>query len=264
MKKTIKEDKMSDFYNNLGWHKTEKTNIFLDSLLWEDNRKVADKYVSKCRLRIIDFIESNKNTSLDVGCGPIQYKEYFKYYEKFKFNHFLDISKSAIDKAKLVARPGSKFYCQSASTFQNKNYYDFILCNHALYHMDKSIQKKVVLNLIYSLNKNGKIIITYTNKFSVWNFIFLIPQIIYDIFKNKKRKIYHYSYKQNWWYSLSDVAKIKLHPLRSISSRESKMLIPNNKFGAKIFDLLLKLENKFPKFFLYFGTYYIIEIKKNN
>ena len=54
--------------------------------------------------------------------------------------------------------------------------------------------------------------------------------------------------------------KLNKYPLRSISSRESKLFIPNNKIGIKILNFLFDLEKKFPKFFLLFGTFYIIEI----
>ena len=80
------EKKLKEFYNNKGWNK--KNGQFQDSIYWEDNRTVARKYVSKCRLRLAKLInrslnKKNYNSSLEVGCGPIQYKEYLKYHAKF-------------------------------------------------------------------------------------------------------------------------------------------------------------------------------------
>ena len=65
-----------------------------------------------------------------------------------------------------------------------------------------------------------------------------------------------------WWKQFENITKIKKYVLRSISSRESKLLIPNNNFGKKIFKFLFNFENKFPNFFLNNGTYYILEITK--
>ena len=180
------EKNLREFYNKRGWHKKNLSNQYEDSVLWEDNRAVATKYVSKCRLRLADLINvsyKNKecNLSLDVGCGPIQYDEYQEYYNKFRENHFLDISQQALDEAKNVAKPNSKFICKSAINFKDENKYDIIICNHVLYHIDKNDQKFVVKNLIKALKNKGKLYITYTNKYSIWNIIFYLPQIIFNL-----------------------------------------------------------------------------------
>lgn len=261
------EKNLREFYNKRGWHKRNSTNQYEDSVLWEDNRPVAKKYISKCRLRLADLIEisfknANTNLSLDVGCGPIQYIEYQKYYNKFKENHFLDISQQALDEAKNVAKSNSKFICKSAINFNDKNKYDVIICNHVLYHIDKNDQKSVVKNLINALKIDGKLYITYTNKYSIWNIIFFFPQIIFNLLKSKKRKIYYFIHPIKWWTQFEKEFKLIKYPLRSISSRESKLFLPNNNFGKKMLDYLFNLENKFPKLFLRIGTFYIIEITR--
>ena len=261
------EKNLKEFYNKRGWHKKSSNDQYEDSLLWEDNREVAKKYVSKCRLRLAELIDASFNErkcnlSLDVGCGPIQYAEYEQYYNRFNQNHFMDISQQALNDAKKVAKPNSKFICNSAVNFKDKNTYDIIIINHVLYHIDKIDQSIVVRNLIEALKNDGKLYITYTNKYSIWNIIFYIPQIIFNLLKSKKRKIYFYTYPIKWWDQFENKIKINKYPLRSISSRESKLLIPNNNLGKKILNFLFNLEKKFPKFFLHFGTYYIIEITK--
>ena len=261
------EKNIKEFYDKSGWHKKNDKGQYQDSLLWEDNREVAKKYVSNCRLRLAELINTsfnNKrcNLSLEVGCGPIQYVEYKQYYNHFNENHFMDISQQALKEAKKVAKPNSKFICNSAVNLNDKNKYDIIVINHVLYHIDKNEQKIVVRNLINALKDGGKLYITYTNKFSIWNIIFYIPQIIFNLLKNKNRKIYFYTYPIKWWNQFENENKLNKHPLRSISSRESKLLIPDNNSGKKILNILFNLEKKFPKFFLYFGTYYIVEITK--
>ena len=255
------EHKLSNFYNSKGW--SQKDNRYFDSILWEDNRDCAKEYVSNCRLRLKDFILKDTNVCIDVGCGPIQYKEYLEYYKYSNKNHFLDLSKKAIEEAKNKTKKNSIFFCDSVLNFKKDNYYDLIIFNHSLYHINKKYQKKAVLNLIKSLKINGKFLITYTNKYSFWNLIFFIPQMFFDLIKNNNRKIYHYSFNIKWWDQFNKYASIKKYPLRSISSRESKLIIPNNIIGKKIFSWLFKMEEKYPKFFTKFGTYYIIEIIKN-
>lgn len=261
------EKKLREFYNSKGWHKKNSKDKYQDSILWEDNREVAKNYVSKCRLRLAEIIETsfiNKicKLSLDVGCGPIQYEEYKKYYQKFKENHFLDISNQALNEARKVAKKNSKFICESAVNFKEKNKYNVIIMNHVLYHIDKDDQKIVINNLINALDKNGELFVTYTNKRSFWNFIFYFPQLIFNIFKSNNRKIYFYTHSVKWWQQFNNNVKIKMFPLRSLSSRESKILIPNNYYGKKFFNLLFNLEKKYPNFFIKFGVYYIVQITK--
>lgn len=261
------EKNLREFYNNKGWHKNKLDDHYEDSVLWEDNREVSIDYVSKCRLRLAKLVENscklnNCNISLDVGCGPIQYSEYKKYYEAFKENHFLDISQKALDEASKVAKPNSKFICKSALEFKDENKYNAIIINHVLYHIDKNDQKEVIYNLINALKSNGKLYITYTNRYSIWNLIFYIPQLIFNLIKSKERRIYFYTYSINWWNQFHKNTNIKKYVLRSISSRESKLLIPNNNFGKKVLNFLFNLEKKFPNFFLFLGTYYIVEITK--
>tara|TARA_A100001011_G_scaffold142431_1_gene150431 strand:- start:805 stop:1605 length:801 start_codon:yes stop_codon:yes gene_type:complete len=263
-----KADKnLKEFYNSRGWHKKNNDTHYQDSVLWEDNREAAKEYVSKCRLRLAHKINKNDNysnysLSLDVGCGPIQYEEYNQYYNRFDENHFLDISQKALDEAKNNARPNSKFICQSAVKFDEKNKYDLILCNHALYHMDRFDQKKVIQNMISGLKSKSKLYITYTNRYSIWNFIFFLPQKIFNLFKSENRKIYFYTHPISWWRQFNKEYNLKIYPLRTISSRESKLLIPNNSIGKKLFSYLYDFEDKYPKLSLYLGTYYIVEIEK--
>ena len=68
---------VSEFYNTRGWE--EKKGITEDARKWEDLRKFSSKYVSKCRLRLMNFIPKNGTNILDMASGPIQYKEYLQY-----------------------------------------------------------------------------------------------------------------------------------------------------------------------------------------
>lgn len=259
--------KVKEFYNKKGWNK--KNGQYQDSINWEDNRLVAKKYISRCRLRLARLInkpfkKKKYDLSLEVGCGPIQYKEYLKYHEKFKINYFLDISQKALDEAKKIKVQNTKFICANIVNYKFKNKFNLIVMNHVLYHIDNKYQKKVIYNLINALEKKGKLFVTYNNKYSLWNIVFFIPQIIFNLFKSSERKIYFYKFSMKWWsqFEIKNTIKIKKYPLRSISSRESKILIPDNSFGKKILDKVFVCEKKFPKLFLKLGTFYIIEITK--
>ena len=102
---------VNKFYNENGWNlKNQKT---LDAQLFEDLRKVATKYVSKCRLRLLRHIPKKGENILDFASGPIQYPEYLKYSEKYKYRHCVDFSKKAINVAKKKIGKKGKYYCQN-------------------------------------------------------------------------------------------------------------------------------------------------------
>ena len=66
-----------------------------------------------------------------------------------------------------------------------------------------------------------------------------------------------------WWKRFNDVSNVKIMPWRTLGSDEQKWLIPNNKIGKKIFEILLILEEKFPSFFVNHFKYPMIILTKN-
>ena len=56
---------VSKFYNKKGWNSNDQ--ITLDSKLFEDNRKVAENYVRKCRLKILDHVPKRGKNFLDFA-----------------------------------------------------------------------------------------------------------------------------------------------------------------------------------------------------
>jgi len=96
------------FYNNSGWKK--RKSIFEDAKLFEDLRLYSKEYVSKCRKRILNYIPKEGKEILDFASGPIQYKEYLKYSNNFKYRHCVDFSKTAIKIAKRKIKKRGKYY----------------------------------------------------------------------------------------------------------------------------------------------------------
>ncbi len=245
------------FYNEGGWTKSKKNTK--DAILFEDLRPVAQKYVSHCRNKINKFIPKKGRHMLDFASGPIQYKEYLKYSKNFKYRHCVDFSRKAIDNAKKKIGSKGKFYCKDFLRIKFKNnFFDTIISLHTLYHIEKKTQAKVVRKLITISKKNSPIIIVYSNPNTIISFIkkiFFRKQI-------KKNDLYFYSHNLNWWNQFSKIAKIEFYPWRSFSSQHQKKIFPNNFIGEFLFEFLIFLENKFPKFFFKYFQYPIIIIKK--
>ena len=244
------------FYNEVGWRESKKNSI--DAELFEDLRVVAKEYVSHCRKKINNFISKNGNHILDFASGPIQYKEYLKYSKNFKIRHCVDFSKEAITKAKINLGNKGKYYCNDFLKINfKKNFFDTIISLHTIYHISKNDQAKVVKKLISISKKNCPVIIVYSNPDNIIN---KIKKILF--IKKKRNDLYFYCHKNEWWKQFSNLADVKLYPWRSFSSQHQKILFPNNIIGKFMFKLLIKLENKFPKFFTKYFQYPIIILRK--
>ena len=66
-----------------------------------------------------------------------------------------------------------------------------------------------------------------------------------------------------WWNRFSDIADVKTFPARSFNANIHKRLIPDNKLGGMMLDMLFRLEESFPKFFAkHFQSPIIVLTKK--
>lgn len=245
------------FYNKDGWKNI--SNQTKDAKLFEDLRPSAKKYISNCRLRVLNYIPKNGGKNiLDFASGTIQYKEYFEYSKKFKFRHCVDFSKEAIKVAKNKLKKHGKYYCNDFNKIKFKNnYFDCIISLHTIYHIHKSLQKKTILKLLRIVKKNSNVIIVYSNPDT---FINKFKKIIR--YNKKKQKIYFFCHSNNWWKQFENKAYVKIKPWRSFASQHQRILFPNNFLGQIMLKFLFRQENKFPNFFAKFFQYNMIILTK--
>jgi hypothetical protein len=64
------------------------------------------------------------------------------------------------------------------------------------------------------------------------------------------------------WNRFRDIADVKILPWRSSDSDTQKGLIPDNKIGGKMLDVLFSLEDRFPDFFVKHFQYPMIILTK--
>tara|TARA_B100000886_G_scaffold315830_1_gene254057 strand:+ start:72 stop:827 length:756 start_codon:yes stop_codon:yes gene_type:complete len=247
---------VSKFYNKTGWNSNDQ--ITLDSKLFEDNRKVAENYVRKCRLKILNHVPKRGKNFLDFASGPIQYKEYLKYSKNFKYRHCVDFSRQAIIDAKKKLKKRGKYYVADFMELNfPSNFFDCSLSMHTIYHMNKKIQEKAIRKMIKITKPNKPIIIIYSNPNP-------LIRKVYSIFlkRKKSRLLYFYCYPINWWKRFENECNIEFYCWRSFSSKHQEILIPNNLFGEKILKIIFYLENKFSSFFSRYFQYPMIVLKK--
>jgi len=258
----------SNFYNKVGWETQEE--ITEDARRWEDLREFSKEYVSKCRFRVLKYIPESGENILDMASGPIQFKEYLEYSKYFNKRYCIDLSLSALEKAeKLIGDHGVFLHGSFFDIQLENNFFDCAISLHTIYHMDKNKQEEAVRKLL-DITKPGKpVIIVYSNPNSIMgSVLYQFARSLKRIFKKAKNNIdndlYFYSHPNNWWKRFNDVANIQVVPWRSFDSDIQKRIIPNNKFGRKILNLLFTLEERYPNFFVKHFQYPMIILTKKD
>ncbi len=135
------KQKVREFYDEIGW--SRESSGYYQNARYEDLRPVSAEYIHKCHLRITPYFASGGKYLLDVGCGPIQYKEYMTYSEKYERRVCADISLTALKEArKRIADKGFFVVCDAANLPFKAECMDGMVSLHTFHHMDLVDQKK--------------------------------------------------------------------------------------------------------------------------
>ena len=270
--KGIAEQKLSKFYNNVGWEVVDPLEgTTMDAVIYEDLRKNAKEYVINCRKRVQRHIPDQGEMFLDMGSGAIQFKEYVDYSANFKKRYCVDLSERGLAEAEKRIGDHGVFLCGNFLDIKLDN--DFFDCSvslHAIYHIEKERQEAVVRKLIAVTKPNHKIIIVYSNPKSYMYYLKLPYHGVKNIAltlhllkkKEEKADLYYFVYPLKWWKQFSDVATVEILPWRSFRTSDQKRIIPDNKFGKRILDTLFRWEDKYPRFFVKFFEYPMIILTK--
>lgn len=263
------EERVSKFYNTVGWETDGE--ITEDARKWEDLREYAKEYVSKCRLRILRYIPDRGINILDMASGPIQYKEYLEFSRNFQKRYCVDLSSSALEMAKRKIGDHGVFLNDSFFNIPlEENFFDCAISLHTIYHIDKDKQEEAVRKLLYVTKPGNPVIIVYSNPDTFVSLLIRILRKAKSTLKKVEKKrvleedfnIYFHSHPLKWWNRFSDIASINILPWRSFGSDIQKKIIPNNKIGRKMFDILFHLEERFPDFFVNNFQYPMIILRK--
>ena len=267
------EEILSKYYNNDGWDISN--GITEDARRWEDLRNCAKEYLTKCRLRVLNYIPEIGENILDMASGPIQYPEYLAYSEKFKKRYCVDLSKKALEIAKKkIGDHGEYFHGNFLKMQFPNNFFDCVISLHTIYHIDQNQQEEAVNKMIDIVKPNRPIIIVYSNPYSLENIIlnpfkYFLKLIINfkNIFLKKNSSKNKFYFKPNsllWWLRFKKKGEISLKTWRSFSARTQKLFFPNNILGNFLFKLLYSLADRFPRLSVLLATSPLIIIRKKN
>ena len=254
---------------------------------WDDLRDCAKDYTARCRSRLMRKIPPSGDNILDVGSGPILYKEYVEYSSNFRKRYCVDLSAVALEEAK--RKIGDHGVFLHGSLFDvplESNFFDCTLCILTLFNIHEDLQEAAVCKLI-EVTKPGKpVIIVYCNPTPTSRLSRRFLRKRFSEFSKGSRKRlkqiglrvgkrspkqkaptvrpqhYYYRHPTEWWDRFSGLADLEILPWAYFEPGAQKALIPDNKLGKLLLDGLFLVENRFSHFLGKRCAYSVIVLTK--
>lgn len=268
-----------EYYEKKGWMVNNKGQ-FLDTLVNENLQSAVGRYNTKTRQRVLLELMNQPGCGygkiLDCASGPIQYPEYIEYSSAYQSRYCIDFSKDALDHAKANLIQASQNSCEFILNdfFEEPfplNFFDSAISLHTLYHIDKDRQEDFVRKLIDCVKPGMKLIVVYSNPFSLrailaMPFYFCIKvarffkRRVFRV-KNNNPFVYFERHPLVWWKRFSDIGSVEIKSYRFLTAVVEKRLIPDNRVGKFIYEQLFKLEEM--PVSRHFSDYYMVVIKKD-
>ena len=164
---------MKLFQNRLKWIRKRFTWNYKYAIgKWDFMIDEEDRY--KTIIKFIKESKIDKPRILDLGCG---YGALNKYMDKNDYSYCLgvDLSDTAINKAKKKNYPNSEFIVADIHKFVPNDTFDIIIFNEVLYYLDN--QMEIVARFSNYSNNEG---------FFIFSFYGIRNDLITDIGKNYK------------------------------------------------------------------------------
>jgi len=259
---------VKDFYENEGWKYSESQSH--DAQINENLSLVASDYVSKVRLRILENLGSGNNL-LDIGCGPIQYREYLEYSKNFELRVCVDLSAEALKLAKMKLKEKGNYIAGDYLEIIDLNQapFDGSTLINVLYHIERDKQEKFVRKILADLNPGARLVIVYSNPrtFSAVLTRFLVKvKKVFNRISSGGRKlsgvnpIYFYRYPLSFWRIFQDSSEVKILAWRTFSPQLEQIFFRRNLLGKLLLKVLFRLEEL--KWWVKFAEYPMVIITK--
>lgn len=261
---------VQQFYDEVGWKK--EAHVFSDAAIFEDLREVARQYHHDCHMRVVKYLPPSGDYLLDVASGPVQYDEYLKYSEHFRYRVCVDISFLALVEAR--RRLGAKgIYVLGDVTnlpFDDGSL-DGVVSLHTIYHVPASQQEKAFNEVYRVLAPGGGAVVVYSwgrhsilmlaTVLPIWAWRYLMRRFR-RLRSGSKKDLYAHQHGYRWFANRKWPFSHKLYSWRSVGVDFTKLYIHDWLFGRQILRAVFRLEDRWPQLFGAIGQYPMIVIEK--
>lgn len=273
---------VQDFYDRLGW-KGRDGGEFLGERDLEDTREISREYVSRCRLRLRDYIPARGRYLLDVACGPILYDEYLKYAEGYDKRICVDISMTALLHARRrIGDQGLYLVGNITDLPLATGLIDAAVSLHTIYHVPLELQFQAFRELRRVLRPGAVAAVVYSwgDRAPLMMPLALIGKI-YRSVRGLSRRVRRLlgdrqetQPPQSMVYfrthgfgrvtkELADIGDCQVLCWRSLSIRFLQYCIHPRLQGTRVLSIVFDLESRYPELFGRLGQYPLIILKKH-
>jgi ubiquinone/menaquinone biosynthesis C-methylase UbiE/uncharacterized protein YbaR (Trm112 family) len=261
---------VQQFYDQLGWKKEEE--VFSDAAIFEDLREVARQYRHDCHMRVAKYLPSSGDYLLDVASGPVQYDEYLKYSEQYRYRVCVDLSFLALVEAR--RRLGDKgIYVLGDVTnlpFSDDSF-DGVVSLHTIYHVPALQQEKSFNEIYRVLAPGGDAVVVYSwGRHSMLMLATVLPILAWRHLRRRfrhlrpgsRKELYAHQHGYRWFANRRWPFSHKLRSWRSVGVDFTKLYIHDWLFGRRILAAIFRLEDRWPRLFGIIGQYPMVVIEK--
>lgn len=271
------KERIFNYFNNIKYHDFEGQSIYDDAEDFVDFRPFLLPYTQHGFYNCRQYLEPSGKYFIDVACGPVAFKEYVQLANGFEYRICVDLSANALQQArKNLAAQQQKgiFICGDLTSIPLKdNTGDAVICQHALFHVQKKLQLTAMRELVRIAKPGKKIAIVYDWFYHSWFMnIALGPYQLYRIARHyagklyaslfRKNKLYFFAHRPSWFYKNNPGKKLDIYVWRSINIHFSRIYLHKGWGGERLINYIWKKETSNPRKMGRLGEYPIIVIEK--
>lgn len=268
--------RVRDFYDDVGW--TQDEDGLYQNARYEDLRPVSSEYIHRCHMRVTQHLAPSGACLLDAGSGPVQWPDYLKYSEGYRYRLCADISITALRAARgKLGERGLYVVADIANLPFLENAFDGVVSMHAIHHLPSSEHKRAYLEL-HRVLKPGRTAVAVNGWYRPLLMRLAEPLIrIGRLLAGRSRK-----QKKDWdsevvregtfvqkmtparlRAELRGALQYRVLSWRSLSPRFMQWFVRPHVGGQTLLRVVFWLEEKFPRFFGEHGQYPLIVIVKS-
>ena len=150
-----------DFYDSVGWRQIGEG--LYQNARYEDLRPVSQEYIRRCHRRVLRHLPESGRLLLDAGSGPIQYPEYLEYSKGYERRVCLDVSKLALEEARVRISDHGLFVVGDVSRLPFAgNSFGGVVSLHTVHHVPSELQGEAFEEMHRVQAQDSRAVVVYS------------------------------------------------------------------------------------------------------
>jgi ubiquinone/menaquinone biosynthesis C-methylase UbiE len=159
---------VQQFYDATGWRAGDD-GTYADTALFVDRRPHVDRYMARCRARVLAQLPPGGRYLLDVASGPVHFAEYQAYSAQFDQRVCVDLSERALHGARRNIGEAGVYVLGDVTNLPiAEGAVDAAVSLHTLYHVPRDEQAAAFREIHRVLKPGGVAVVVYYWQTTPW------------------------------------------------------------------------------------------------